>query len=215
MASVEECEKLRKTAEVKLQEEIYKLKDACETPSPNKRRVANLVASLHIAQHNLCHSQLSLDKKRNGQRDDCRYTQFFGMLMDAAEERKALVDAITGAVDEKGVPTPQTVHDRRLRRDCAVMVWSIRTQLVEYKEAMQTQLSEEQYKELTKGVEQVSDMLYVQLRELRNNLQKTLSWDTDWLEEELYKFYNYKLPELEELRRYCEEVHKQYTTDYV
>ena len=125
------------------------------------------------------------------------------MLMDAAEERKAVADAIAGVVDEKGVPTPQTVHDRRLRRDCVVMVWSIRTQLGEYKAAMQTQLSEEQYKELTKGVEQFSDMLYVHLRQLRNNLQKTLSWDTDWLEEELYEFYNQKLPELEELRRYC------------
>ena len=53
------------------------------------------------------------------------------------------------------------------------------------------------------GVEELSDMMFVQLKELRDNLQKTLSWDTGWLQEELYEFYTQKLPELEELRRYC------------
>ena len=56
MASVEECEKLRGAAENKLQNEIQKLKEACEMEAPNKRLIANMLASLDIAQHNLRNS---------------------------------------------------------------------------------------------------------------------------------------------------------------
>ena len=45
---------------------------------------------------------------------------------------------------------------------------------------MQAWLSKEHLEELTVGVEELSDMMFVQLRELRDNLQKTLSWDTGW-----------------------------------
>ena len=54
---------------------------------------------------------------------------------------------------------------------------------------------------MTEGVDELSDMLLVQLREIRANLEKTLSWDTDWLQKELDEFYTQKLPELEELKR--------------
>ena len=64
-------------------------------------------------------------------------------------------------------------------------------------------MSKEQYEELMEGVEAVSELLFVQLKEVRTNLEKTLSWDTDRLQGELDEFYNQKIPELEELRRDC------------
>ena len=76
MASVEECEKLRGAAEVKLQKEIQKLRKACEEEAPNKSLVANLVASLDIARHNLRHSYLALEMKMNDQLNDDRFNQY-------------------------------------------------------------------------------------------------------------------------------------------
>ena len=46
MPSVEEYEKLRGEAEVKLQIEIYRLRKACEREAPNSRSIVKLVASL-------------------------------------------------------------------------------------------------------------------------------------------------------------------------
>ena len=73
----------------------------------------------------------------------------------------------------------------------------------EYKAAMQTALSKEQYKELKEGVEELSDLLFVRLREVCTNLEKALPQDVDRLRGEHDVFYNQKIPELEELRMYC------------
>ena len=143
MSSVEEYEKLRVEAEVKLQIEIYRLKEACEMHTPNKRLVANLVASLEIAKHNLSHSVLDLAMKMNAQLNEPRYTQYLDSWEEAAEEVMEVADAITGAIDEDRVPTPQTEEARKLRKDYARLVWSIESQLVAYKATIQTALSKE------------------------------------------------------------------------
>ena len=77
----------------------------------------------------------------------------------------------------------------------------IEIQLVQCKTAVQTALSKEQYEEWTEGVEELSEN-FMQLRELRTNLEKMLPWDTDKLQGHLDIFYNKTIPELEELRRY-------------
>ena len=118
MASVKECEKLRGEAEVKLLKEIQKLKTACEVEAPNKRLVANLVASLDIAQ--------DLVMEMNAQPNEARYNQYLDGLLDAAEEVKAVAEVITGAVDGDGVPNPQ-LDSGSLQEDYAMMAWKIET----------------------------------------------------------------------------------------
>ena len=85
-------------------------------------------------------------------------------------------------------------RQRKLWRDCAVMVWLIKTRLADCKAAMYTFFTGEQYEELTERVEELSDMLYIQLYELYNKLNKTLSWDTGRQEKEIFEFYIQKHP---------------------
>ena len=94
-------------------------------------------------------------------------------MVDAAVEEKAAAEVITEARDGDGVPTPQTMEGRRLKENYARMVRSIENQLAEYKAAVQRALSKEQYKEFTEGVEELSELLFVQLREVCTNLEKT------------------------------------------
>ena len=84
--------------------------------------------------------------------------------------------------------------------DYARMTLSIETQLAEYKAAVQTALSKEQYKVLTEGVEELSDQLFGQLQEFYTNLEKALPRDADRLKGEHKEFYGQKIPELDELR---------------
>ena len=100
-----ECEKLRGAAEVMLQLEIWELRRACEMEAPNKRMVANRMASLDIAQYHLTHANFGM--KMNAQLDDDRYTQYMDALLDAAEEVKAVAEVVTRTVDEDGLPIPQ------------------------------------------------------------------------------------------------------------
>ena len=76
MASIKECEKLRGAAVVTLQAEIRKLRKACEVEAPNKRLVANLVASLDIAQDNLIDYHVDLVMEMNAQQNEPRFTQY-------------------------------------------------------------------------------------------------------------------------------------------
>ena len=66
---------------------------------------------------------------------------------------------------------------------------------------MQTVLSREQYEELKVGVEKLTDMLSIQLKEACTILEKALPQEMDGLKEEYDVFYNQKLLELNELRR--------------
>ena len=58
---MKEYERLKGEAEVKLQIEIYRLRKACEEQEPDKRLIANLVASLEMAQHNLTHTIVDIE----------------------------------------------------------------------------------------------------------------------------------------------------------
>ena len=122
---MKEYERLRGEAEVKLQVEIYRLRKACEEKVHDKRFIANLVASLELAQHNLTHTIVDIEVNTATSRH--RYTQYLDKWNEAAKEVKEVADVLTGAVDEDGLPTPQAEEARNLRRDCAVMVWSIKT----------------------------------------------------------------------------------------
>ena len=122
MASVEECEKLRGAAEVKLQKEIQKLRKACEVEAPNKRLVANLVASLDKAWDNLINSHVDL-VKMNAQLNEPRLTQYLCPLVDAVEEVKAVAEVVTRTIDGDGVPNSQ-VDSESLKEDYARMVLS-------------------------------------------------------------------------------------------
>ena len=92
-----------------------------------------MVASLDIAQYNLSHSHINLGMKMYAQLEEEPrwFTQYLWPLEDAAEEVRAVADIITGAVDEDGIPTPQTEDARRLRIDYARTVWLIESQLVD------------------------------------------------------------------------------------
>ena len=107
MASVEECEKLRGEAEVKLLKEIQKLRKACEVEAPNMRLVADLVAGLDIARDNLFGSHVDLVIEMNALPHEDRFTQFIDRWVDATEEVRAVAEVILEAVDEDGVPNPQ------------------------------------------------------------------------------------------------------------
>ena len=91
-----------------------------------------------------------------------------------------------------------------LKRDHAMLVLSFETQLVAFKAAVQTVLSKEQYEALTVGVVEMSGLLFVQLKEVCTNLEKALPHDADRLKEEHAEFYNRMIPNLEELRSYCD-----------
>ena len=67
-----------------------------------------------------------------------------------------------------------------------MMVRSIKTQLADCEAAKYTCFTKEQYEELTERVEDLSDMLFVQLKKLYEDLDTTLSWDTGWLEGEIF-----------------------------
>ena len=71
---MKEYERLRGEAEVKLQVEIYRLRKACEEKVHDKRLIANLVASLELAKHNLFHSVVDLAVEMNAQLVEPRYT---------------------------------------------------------------------------------------------------------------------------------------------
>ena len=199
MASMKECEKLRGAAEVKLQKEIRKLRKACEVDAPNARLVANLVASLDIALDTLIDSHVALVMKMNAQLDEARFTQYITRLEDAADEAKTMAEVITMSVDGDGVPLPQ-LDSGRLKQDYTRMVLSIGTQLAGLKAAVLTALTKEQYGELTEGVKELSDLLFVQLRDVCTNLEKALPQDVDRLKEEHDVFYNQKIPEVEKLK---------------
>ena len=199
MASVKECEKLRGAAEVKLQNEIRKLRKACEVEAPNARLVANLVASLDIALDTLIDSHVALVMKMNAQLSEARFTQYITKLEEAADEVKTVAEVITMSVDGDGVPLPQ-LNSGRLKQDYARMVLSIETQLAGLKAAMLTALTKEQYEELVTGVKELSDLLFVQLREICTNLERVLPQDVDRLKEEHNTLYNQKIPEVEKLK---------------
>ena len=113
---------------------------------------------------------------------------------------KTVAVDVIGVVDEEGVPNFQQVAES-LMEDHTWMVWIIESRLVAYKEYVQTVLSKEQYEELKVGVEKLTDMLSIQLKEACTILEKALPQEMDGLKEEYDVFYNQKLPELNELRR--------------
>ena len=199
MASVKECEKFRGAAEVKLQKEIRKLRKACEVEAPNSRLVANLVASLDIALDTLIDSHVTLVMKMNAQLDEARFTQYITKLEDAADEVKTIAEVITMSVDGDGVPLPQ-LDSGRLKQDYTRMVLSIETQLAGLKASVLTDLTKVQYEELKEGVKELSDMLFVQLREVCTNLEKALPQDVDRLKVEHNELYNQTIPEVEKLK---------------
>ena len=82
-----------------------------------------------------------------------------------------------------------------LMEDYTGMVCAIEGRLVAYKEYVQTVLSREQYKELKVGVEKLTDMLSIQLKEACTILEKAMPQEKDGLKEEYDVFYNQKLPE--------------------
>ena len=67
---------MRGAAEVKLQNEIQKLRKACEVEAPNTRFVANLVVSLDSTLENLVDYHVALVTKMNAQLDEARFTQY-------------------------------------------------------------------------------------------------------------------------------------------
>ena len=62
---VNECEKMRGAAEVKLISEIRKLRKVCKAKSPNQRLVANLVTGLDATFNLLIDNHVSLMMKMN------------------------------------------------------------------------------------------------------------------------------------------------------
>ena len=100
MPSIRTCELFRGAAEDILLKEIQKLRKACEVEAPNKRLVANLVASLDIAQDNLIKSHVALVIDMNAQLDEDRFTQYINGWVDATEEVKAIAEVITEAVEQ-------------------------------------------------------------------------------------------------------------------
>ena len=105
------------------------------------------------------------------------------------------------------------------------MARKVKTLLIAYKTCVQTALSKEQYERLTVLVEELSDLMFGQLGELRKYLGKTLQGELD-------EFFDQKIPELIELKqsltkvlivdeteaegmKFSKEVYKQCTTDYV
>ena len=199
MASVKECEKLRGASEVKLNSEIRRLRKACEVAAPNVRLVANLGAGLDTAFDFLIDSHVALVMKMNAQLSEARFTQYITKLEEAADEVKTVAEVITMSVDGDGVPLPQ-LNSGRLKQDYARMVLSIETQLAGLKAAMLTALTKEQYEEMVTGVKELSDLLFVQLREICTNLERVLPQDVDRLKEEHNTLYNQKIPEVEKLK---------------
>ena len=87
-----------------------------------------------------------------------------------------------------------------LKQDYARIVGLIEDQLEECKAAVQSPLSKEQYEKLTVGVKELSDLLFVQLKEVCTNLEKALPLDVDRLKGEHDEFYNRMIKELEKLK---------------
>ena len=94
MTSINECEKLRGVAEVKLLKEIQKLRKACEVKAPNKRMVAKLVARLDKALENLINSHAYLMMEMKVRMHEHRFTQYMDPLEDAAKEVKAMAEVL-------------------------------------------------------------------------------------------------------------------------
>ena len=107
MASVNECEKMRGAAEVKVTSEIRKLRKVCKANSPNQRLVANLVTGLDAAFNLLIDNHVSLVMKMNTQLSELQFSQYITKLEDAVEEVKVLAQAVTQSVDSGGVPIPE------------------------------------------------------------------------------------------------------------
>ena len=82
MASIKECEKSKGVALAKLQAEIRQLRKACEVGAPNKRLVANMVASLYKALDSLFNSHGAYVVKMYGQ-------QYITRLIRAAYDVRA------------------------------------------------------------------------------------------------------------------------------
>ena len=99
---------------------------------------------MELAKHNLFHSVVDHAVEMNVQLVEPRYTQYLDNWNDAANEVTEVAEVITGAVDEDGVLTLQAEDNRKLRKDYARLVWSIESQLVAYKAAIQTALSKEE-----------------------------------------------------------------------
>ena len=138
--------------------------------------------------------------KVNAQLEELRFAQFVDRWVDAAKEVKAVAVDVIGVVDEEGVPNFQQVAES-LMEDYTWMVCVVESRLVAYKEYMQIVLSREQCKELKVGVEKLSVMLSIQLKEACTTLEKALPQEADRLKEEHDVFFNQKLPELNRLRR--------------
>ena len=199
MASVKECEKVRGAAEVKLQQEIRKLRKACEVDAPNARLVANLVASLDNALDTLIDTHVALVMKMNAQLDEARFTQYITRLEDVADEVRNMAAVITMSVDGDGVPVPQ-LDSGKLKQDYTRMVLSIETQLAGLQASVLAVLTKEQYEVLTEGVKELSDLLFIQLREVCSNLEKAMPQDVDRLREVHNEFYTQKIPDVEKLK---------------
>ena len=196
---MKECEKVRGAAEVKLQSEIRKLRKACEAAAPNERLVANLLASLDVALDTLVDSHVALVMKMGAHLNEARFTQYIARLEDAAEEVKTLAGVVTKSVDGDGVPLLK-LDSGKLKQDYGRIVLSVETQLVGLKGLVQTALTKEQHGEMMQGVKELSDLLYVQLRKVCDDLEKALPTEVDRMKEEHNEFYDRVIPELEKLK---------------
>ena len=173
MSSVKDCEKKRGTAEIILQCKIRQLWKECGRDKPNVRSVVKRVTSLEKALDNLLRSHGAYLMKVNAQLEELRFAQFIDRWVAAAREVKAVAVDVIGVVDEERVPNFQQVTES-LKEDRNWMAWVIETRLVAYKEYVQTVLSREQYEELKVGVEKLTDMLSIQLKEACTILEKAL-----------------------------------------
>ena len=105
---------------------------------------------------------------------------------------------VTQSADGDGVPIPK-MDVGRLKQDYAMMALSMETQLVGMKAAVVEELTKEQHGELAVGVRELTDLLYIQFREVCSSLVKALPEEAVRLEEEHAAVFQQKILEVEKL----------------
>ena len=96
MASVRECEKQRGAAEVKLNNEIRKLRKAVETAAPNPRTVANYMVSVDTAHNALIDAHVAYIMQQKADLADPRHSGYIDRLSDAVEAVREVAQVVIG-----------------------------------------------------------------------------------------------------------------------
>ena len=198
MATVKESEKLRGSAEVKLNSELRKLRKTCQNVAPNARLVSNLLASLDAAYNCLVDAHVGYVMKMGSDMAEARHVQYIDKIEDNIEEVKNVALLIVGALDEDGTPV-EAVNKEQLKDDYEISKLRLEAQIAELRLAVGEEMTEGQHRESVKKAAELNSFLLIGFRDLCIKVRAAMPDEAAAMKAEHDALFKEKIPMVEKV----------------